>query len=276
MRTVNGHRRANAAPNTSIHLRRVGTGEPLLLVHGIGSSEHAWDPVIADLANHRELIAIDLPGYGRSPQDGVAPTVDGFADALADLCTELGMDRPHVAGHSLGGAVALELGRRGLARSVVAFAPIGFWGATGVPWLQGVLRATRTVNPIVRPILPRLVRRPVGRIATMALFHGKPTRLAPRTIVEDADRFMAAEAFDATCASFSNHVFTDPGALADIPVTVAWGSRDACLPAWSQARRACAALPAARHVRLPGCGHFVMADDPVSCRLLLLDRWHLT
>src|SRR5829696_3249094 len=90
---------------------RTGSGEPLLLIHGIGSQWQMWEPVIEPLAREHEVVAIDLPGFGDSPPLDVPPTIEALADAVASLR----LDRPHVAGNSLGGAIALELGARGRA-----------------------------------------------------------------------------------------------------------------------------------------------------------------
>lgn len=261
----------NTPPRLSF--ARSGAGEPLVLIHGIGSRRQVWDCVLPGLDANREVFAVDLPGFGMSSANAVRPSVDGYADAMAAFVRSMGLERPHVAGHSLGGAVALELGRRGLARSVVAFAPIGFWGATGTMWCQGALRALRSAGPRVRPVVPRLANRSVGRWALAAAFFGRPGRLTPRRVVEDADAFAAAEAFDPACELFGEHVFTGVGALDTISVTIAWGTRDVLLPHWAQSRRAKSALPSARHIRMPGCGHVSMVDDPAACRLLLLDSW---
>ena len=85
-----------------------------------------WDPVLDRLAAEREVFAVDMPGFGHSPRDRAClrppisrpPSHDG-----------LGLDRPHVAGNSLGGWVALELALAGHARSVTAIAPAGLWAA---------------------------------------------------------------------------------------------------------------------------------------------------
>ncbi|MDN2499238.1 alpha/beta fold hydrolase, partial [Nocardia nova] len=123
------------------YIRR-GVGEPLVLLHGVGSSLRMWDSLIADVAGCRDAIAVDLPGFGRSPLGDTVMSVAGYVDALSRLLAGLGIDRAHIAGHSFGGAIALEAGRRGMARSVVAFAPIGFWGAAGGVWAQwSLLRA---------------------------------------------------------------------------------------------------------------------------------------
>src|SRR4249919_3399847 len=107
---------------------RTGSGETLVLVHGTGSQRQMWDPVLERLAAQRDVIALDLPGFGESPalsEPVVRP--ERYADAIAELLDELGVATAHVAGNSLGGGVALVLGARGRARSVTALSPIGFW-----------------------------------------------------------------------------------------------------------------------------------------------------
>ena len=71
-----------------LHHEVYGTGEPLLLVHGTGSSLRIWDPVIERLAARRAVIAVDLPGFGVSPPlkpSGPPPTPAGFAGVLTDF-----------------------------------------------------------------------------------------------------------------------------------------------------------------------------------------------
>src|SRR5690349_7795608 len=100
---------------------RTGSGPPILLMHGIGMDRTVWDPVVPLLAREHEVVAVDLPGFGTSAPLTGAVTVA----ALAAAVEELGLERPHAAGNSLGGGIALELGRRGSAASVCAISPIG-------------------------------------------------------------------------------------------------------------------------------------------------------
>src|SRR5262249_5951359 len=96
------------------HIRR-GQGEPLLLLHSLGGSLVQWSPVLDRLAAEREVIAVDMPGFGESEQlpDGVAPRAANLATAVLDFYDALGIDRvPAVAGISLGGWIAVECGRQ--------------------------------------------------------------------------------------------------------------------------------------------------------------------
>src|SRR5664279_2136086 len=110
-----------------VHDRR-GHGDPLVLIHGIGSRWQMWEPVLGGLEPHRDVIALDLPGFGGSPMPppGTAAGVDSLVRLVAAFVSELGVQRPHVAGNSLGGLIALEMARRGLVRSATALSPAGF------------------------------------------------------------------------------------------------------------------------------------------------------
>lgn len=254
---------------TALSHHRSGTGPPLVLIHGIGSRWQLWEPVLPLLRSRFDVVALDLPGFGASPSTGAAD-VGALADAVTRFAAGAFPDaaRFHVAGSSLGGGVALELGRRGVARSVTAFAPIGFWGPFSRRWCQAAVTGARVLGRVARPALPALASTAAGRIALFGVFFGHPARLDPAVCLADVDALVAAPAFTAARAAFAGHRFAGPGTLDRIPVTVAWGTRDAILPAF-QARRAAAALPHARHVRLAGCGHLPFSDDPASCAALI-------
>jgi pimeloyl-ACP methyl ester carboxylesterase len=122
------HHRVPPAPtaNTLAH-HRTGAGEPLVLLHGVGESAVGWQPILQALSDDYEVIAFDLPGFGRSPAlpPGVTPTAAALADAIEGELDRLGVARFHVAGYSLGARVALELATRGCTHSVIAIAPDG-------------------------------------------------------------------------------------------------------------------------------------------------------
>src|SRR3954466_11362232 len=108
--------------------QRSGSGESVVLIHGVGSFGQAWKPVIEAMHGERDVIALDLPGFGGSPTlpIGAVPDARALADAVADFLSELDLERPVVGGNSLGGWVELELARRGRARAVVGVSPAGF------------------------------------------------------------------------------------------------------------------------------------------------------
>src|SRR5450631_3167444 len=95
----------------SLHAVRRGAGPPLVLLHGIGGDLGVWEALFDPLAEDFDVIAVDLPGFGRSPAlpASIVPTPAALAAAVAGLLDELGVRRAHVAGNSLGGWVGLEL-----------------------------------------------------------------------------------------------------------------------------------------------------------------------
>jgi pimeloyl-ACP methyl ester carboxylesterase len=241
-------------------------------VHGLGSRWQVFEPILDRLAERHEVLAVDLPGFGATPPDpAVSPGVPGYATWLAGVLAELGVERPHLVGSSMGGAVALELGRAGIAGRVTAFAPIGFWRTPGRMWCQGLLTALRTGGRYTEPLLGPVLAHPAGRAALLAPLFGRPTRVRPADAAADAAAMVRAAAYPAACRSFATYRFDPPGRLDDIPVTVAWGTRDVVLWHRTQSARARVVLPAARHVDLPGCGHLPFNDDPARCARVVLD-----
>lgn len=247
---------------------RQGAGPPLVLIHGIGSRRGAWKPV-TELLPDRETFAIDLPGFGDSPPlpPGTEPTVEALADAVAAFVAEQGIERPHVAGNSLGGGVALELARRYEVASAAALSPIGFWSPAEAAYGRVVLRISVLSARHARGPLLALARSPLGRRLIAGLFYAHPERRAPDEMAADLVELAEAPGFDATLPHANRYRFHD-GAELRVPVTIGWGTRDLLLIP-RQAQRARAALPLARHVPLPGAGHLPMSDDPQGVADLL-------
>jgi pimeloyl-ACP methyl ester carboxylesterase len=250
---------------------RQGSGPPLVLIHGIGARRGAWDPVVGRLAAERETIAIDLPGFGESAPlpAGVTPDVGAYVDAVQDFFAEAGLERPHVAGNSMGGGIALELARRDAVASATALSPIGFWSTAENAYSQVVLRVTAFLARHARPLLDRGLGTAAGRTLLVGHMFGRPGRLDPAAAREDVAQLAAAPAWHGALRQLRRYDFVDGAQLDPVPVTIGWGTRDRLLvPA--QARRAQAALPHARHVPLDRCGHLPMSDDPDAVAELLL------
>jgi pimeloyl-ACP methyl ester carboxylesterase len=107
------------------HVRR-GSGPPLALIHGIGSQWQMWEPVLERLSREREVVALDLPGFGDSEEHRARPTVEALADAAAEFLDGLGLGGAHVAGNSLGRRGRAAAARAGTARSAACSLPAGF------------------------------------------------------------------------------------------------------------------------------------------------------
>ncbi|MFB4288717.1 alpha/beta fold hydrolase [Nonomuraea sp. ATR24] len=248
---------------------RRGSGEPLILVHGIGHHWQAWLPVMDRLAAARTVIAVDLPGFGRSRglPDGVPYTAESLADAVESFCALLGLREPHIAGNSLGGYIALELASRGTVRTATALSPAGFWSRAELLYCQAVLRAARASARALPPgQAGRTAESALGRTLSAGLLVAHPSRLTPTALTAGSQALAGSAGFDETLASFSGLM---PPAPPKSPITIAWGAHDRLLPR-RQAVRA-ARWSGQRVKLLKGCGHVPMSDDPALVARVLLE-----
>jgi pimeloyl-ACP methyl ester carboxylesterase len=263
---------------SSLAYTRSGQGAPLVLLHGIGLSRQSWDPVVPALTRQFDVIAVDLPGFGDSPQNHATPAnADADADAQAEpaalgqavavLLAELGVTEPHVAGNSLGGWVALELAAIHPVASLTLLSPAGLWRRNTPVYCRASLRASRWLARHAPGPLSRLVNYRLGRALVLGQTHGHPTRLTPGYARSAIAAMGTCPGFDATLAATATRrcLATTP---IDVPVTVAFGSRDVLLPR-RLARHLDQLPPAAQEETLPGCGHVPMADDPAAVAALI-------
>ncbi|MFA9272908.1 MAG: alpha/beta fold hydrolase [Baekduiaceae bacterium] len=227
-----------------------------MLVHGLGGDRGIWAPVLGALASSHDVIAVDLPGFGRSaarPEDP-PPAPVRRAGALAELLDALALDRVHVAGNSLGGWVGLELARLGRALSVCGIAPAGFWGRPLPPKPFVAHHVSRALRPVLRPAIhgsARLRHRALTGVV------GDPSRVP----AADAERIIRAYADGPGFVAVNKAMraaepLRDRDGI-DVPITIAWCELDRLV-------RPPRTMPFAveRSVVLPGCGHVPMWDDP--------------
>jgi pimeloyl-ACP methyl ester carboxylesterase len=260
-----------------LFVHRAGSGEPLVLLHGIGESHVGWRPVLDRLAADFDVIAIDLPGFGRSPAlpSNVAPTAGNLAGAVNDALDRLGVDSFHVAGYSLGARIAIHLAGSDRVRSVIAIAPDGL--DTPVERLQGylALSAGRTMALTLAPIAEPLSRTPLGRSVFFAGNRSLPWQLT----AADARRLLAdyadAPAYDA--ANWSA-LFDMPTHLHTItaPTLFLQGTADPLMP--QQVARYLALVPGSQLRWLTGLNHVPISDHPglVARQMLTFLRQHTT
>lgn len=229
------------------------------------------DTVSPILRGRHELIAVDLPGFGESAAmpAGIPYDLAGYCTVLEGFCRELDIERPHVAGNSLGGIIALELARLGLVRSVTALSPAGFGTATDARRALAMVSYMRLGSRILPvPLIKALSRSTAGRFLLTNTVYARPGRLTPECAVGDTLGFRNCTGFEATMRN--RETLHLAGDITDVPVTVGWGDKDRLLPP-RQGVNAERAVPDARLVRLPGCGHTPMSDDPELVARVILD-----
>lgn len=254
---------------SALHFTSTGAGAPLLLVHGTGASQRTWAPIVDRLAEHRRVVLVDLPGHGRSGPmpDGVAPTPRGYARVLANFLDEQGVERPAVAGFSVGGWTALELAREGRASSVVALAPAGLWQRNARRSVAS-LRLARRMSRVFAPVAPLALRSSAGRSVLLGQNVGRPWKVPPDAAIGLVRDMASTRDFDRHLRLTSGERFVE-GADIDVPVTVAFGSREALIPAANRLRDELP--PDVRWIRLPHCGHIPFWDDPELVAEVILE-----
>jgi pimeloyl-ACP methyl ester carboxylesterase len=249
---------------------RQGAGEPLVLLHGVMGSERMWRDVVPLLAPHHDTIAMTALGHRGGPSATAAVTIAGVVDDAERRLDELGLDRPHLAGNSMGGWVALELARRGRAQTVCALSPAGFWSPGGdgrrerTRRLRRVVRLTRAGRPLL-PVAARsgLVRRQAMRDNA---HHGE--RIAPSAMIDLADDLLGCSARDDLLDTTEHMEALDP---LPCPVMLAWSARDRIFPPHVNGARAQQLLPGATYRELADVGHVPMLDDPALVAATILD-----
>jgi pimeloyl-ACP methyl ester carboxylesterase len=247
---------------------REGDGPPLVLLHFLGGHRHVWRPLLPALTARRTVIALDLPGFGESRGLTGSPTLARLTDAVAGTIAELGLERPAVAGISLGGGIAIELARAGVVSSAVAISPIGFATGPEVAFAKASIRATHAASRAIASQVDRLAPQATLRAALGAQMFAKPWAVPP----EDAAGLVRSMAqspgtLPVLRAAMGQEI-VGGGLLA--PLTVAWGQRDALLLP-RQGRRAVERLTYAKLVPLAGCGHVPLWDDPERVAETILD-----
>ncbi|HEU4783671.1 MAG TPA: alpha/beta fold hydrolase [Ktedonobacterales bacterium] len=274
--TIEHLARQRMSADGAIHYERSGQGEPLLLLHGIGSSLRIWDPVLPMLTSHYDVIAVDLPGHGDSPilNDDTSPDAAGFARALAGFMDELGIETEtaHLAGNSLGGWTALELAKLGRARSVVCLSPAGLWRGRAPVYDIVLFRVSRWLARTLLPVAPTVLASPIGRTLVLAHLIGRPWSLPPSAALEAVRTFVRTPGFEPTFRATTRESFAG-GRQIDVPVTVAWGGRDRVLLP-GLARFHDELPPPTRWLTLPGCGHVPTYDAPALVARTILSGTH--
>jgi pimeloyl-ACP methyl ester carboxylesterase len=244
---------------------RAGSGQPLLLLHGLGLTWRCWRPVLSELERVHDVVAMDLPGFGVAPPlpGGRRPTVEALSDAIEAALDGAALGAVHVAGNSLGGWIAVELARRGRALSVVALSPAGLELPPERAYVVSLNQTMRLRAMAAAPVARAAVVSRVARTALLAPMHSRPWRVSAEDAAEEVRAFGRSCGFQSTlCCTLA---FGAPVGLdaVVVPARICFGTRDVMLAPFTAPRYA-AAIPGAELRPLAGCGHVPMADDPGS------------
>jgi pyruvate dehydrogenase E2 component (dihydrolipoamide acetyltransferase) len=231
---------------------------PLLLIHGFGGDLLLWQFVQAELAEDRPVVAIDLPGHGGSTKSVGTGGVPALAEFVRSALKALGIDRAHLAGHSLGGAVALQMAVDEPHRiaSATLVNPAGLGSDVNGRYIEAFMVADKRKDM---------------KAALEQLFHDKS--LVSREMVDEVSKYKRLDGALESLRTIAGAAL--PGGrqttvLADklpdlrVPVQAVWGAEDAIVPV-AHAN----AIPEARRHILPATGHMVPVEKPAELVTLI-------
>lgn len=239
------------------YIRR-GAGKPLVLIHGIGGSWRSWQTVFDDLALERDVIAIDLPGHGKTQPLRGETTIATLADSVVEFLDQNNLIGVDVVGSSMGARLVLELARRGdTVGSAVALNPGGFWQGWQIPFFYHSINLSVKLVRALQPFMSQITRNAIGRTLLLAQFSARPWKLSPKIALDEMRSFAESPVFDELLYNLA-YGETQRGVLAGSikhPLLMGWGRRDrVCFP--SQAKLALEKFPDARLYWFDCCGHF--------------------
>lgn len=280
------HERDAIVAGRRLHYLDVGSGERcFVLVHGMGGRWQHWLETIPTLASHGRVLAVDLPGFGRSEQSAAKPSLDGFADAAAELVRQLGVGPVVLAGHSMGGLIAVRFAARhpDLAEAIVSVAG-AVYQFSALLGLRGVARSAterpKETAAVAMEIAtaglpaPAPVRRLVIRSPRLRRLFLSPYVLDPLSLPDDAARIIVdgagARGVLPTVRAIAQ---SDPREGLDevrCPVLSVAADADRITPL-SDTEAFDRDASSAHTVVLEGCGHMLMLERPQVFNRQLID-----
>lgn len=258
---------------------RAGSGEPVVLLHGFTAAWGTWHPILADLVARYEVIAPTLPGHHGGPSYPTDQPIDfeHSTDAVEALLDEMGVGTAHFVGNSMGGGIALELAKRGRARSVVALAPAGGWkqGDGEGPRIGSFFAKQIKMLERTHAWSERIMRRPgTRRLAFRDIMrHGELVSPADAAEISQAALgcSISRRAIQALLADTAELTISDLGAIA-CPVLLATPRFDRVLPGPRHAPRYRREIPHVEAITLPDCGHVPMWDNTKLVTKLIVEQ----
>lgn len=251
---------------------RAGSGDPLVLLHIGANPWKKWENCMPALTARHDVFVPTYAGFEGGPPLPAPATIALLADGVEAEMDKAGIGRAHVVGNSLGGWLAMELARRGRARSAIAFSPAGGWNSRwGTLKVLAFFRFNRAFAWISGPVKPWALRSPLIRklVMRMVIEHGDQ-------VTRDQAVALAGDSMKGTRRNFSRlmgivHDSVQPYPVLGAPTLVVWGEKDRLTPLHPDGDIWRAAAPHAEWRVMPGVGHMPMFDAPEETAELVLD-----
>ncbi len=245
------------------YLKRGEGDEAAVLIHGFGGDLNGWLFNHAALAEGRTVYALDLPGHGGSAKDVSDGTLGGLAQWVEGFMDSMGLEKVHLVGHSLGGAVSIELAIRNTGRvaSITLLASAGLGSEIDGDYIEGFISASRRKD--LKPHLQKLFA---------------DSKLVTRQLIDEVLKYKRLDGVEASLRTIASRfcpggsqavVLRDALAQLDVPVLALWGAQDEILPATHAE-----GLPGrvTAHV-FPDTGHMLQMEESAEVNRRVLEFW---
>jgi pyruvate dehydrogenase E2 component (dihydrolipoamide acetyltransferase) len=245
------------------YAKRGDSGPNVILIHGFGGDLDNWLFNIDALAETATVYALDLPGHGQSTKLVPEPTLAGLAKVVTGFMDTLGIDKAHLVGHSLGGAIAIKLAEtaKGRVLSLGLVAPVGLGPEINGDYITGFVKGASRRD--MKPVLELLFAN---------------AELVSRQLIDDVLKFKRLDGVDKALGALAEALFgggrqkeeiAAAAKAAGIPVTVIFGKEDRIIPP----AHAQALAGAARIEVIDGAGHMPMMEAAKRVNELLAGGW---
>ncbi len=261
------HQRWVTVADRPVNVVDLGSGPPLVFVHGLAGSWQNWLENLPEFARDHRVIALDLPGFGHSPMPLQRISITGYAAIVDELLRTLGVPAATIVGNSMGGFVALDMALHHAQRVerlvLVAAAGVGLERA-GVDRAVGVLRrAERLVlgyNAFIAARSDVASRRAGLRRQLLRMVAAHPEKL-PAPLVSEQLRANGTAGFLDAVEALTTYVVRDRLQEIDAPTLIVWGEHDRLVPV-ADAGRLARGIPDARSIIYADTGHVAMLERP--------------
>jgi pimeloyl-ACP methyl ester carboxylesterase len=272
------HQQWTIINDSPINVIELGEGPALLFVHGLSGSWPNWLEQLPVFAASRRVIALDLPGFGRSPlpPDG-AVSIGGYAELLDALLEQLGVETAAVVGNSMGGFIAAELAIRHPRRveRLVLISPAGLSTHQDprivryLPWLRRMERSAAAYGGWLASHSDAVASRPRLRNAFFGMIVPHPSRL-PAALVAEQLRGAGKPGLMPAAQAISDYDLRPHLERIACPTLVVWGNRDRVITHRDLAAFA-ELIPGARKVMYEDTGHMSQLERPAEFNALLAE-----
>ncbi|TAJ89457.1 alpha/beta fold hydrolase [Reyranella sp.] len=235
-----------------------GSGDDVLLIHGLGGTSNVWMPVMPALMRHR-TVRPDLPGSGRSGRIEESLSIDRFVQAMLRVCAALNIERTHVVGHSMGTIVAFHLAAVApqLVRSLALFGPLLSPPDAARPGIKARAEKARGEGEAGMQVIADAI----VEAATSA--DTRTRQPAAVAMVRESVMRQTPGGYARSCEALANAQPADP-AVITCPTLMVTGDEDAIAPPQA-VRQIGERLADARVEILSRCGHWTTLERPSEC-----------